>query len=159
MRTEGSRQPTLVSNPADDSGFCIFAEQLIARGAASIREFECNLRLAYPNAVVHARELASERIVIWYVYREGHWVRPDRTPNRQEDASTMPDREDELRATESSIHRDAERVRTLEAEKSTLDPADPRIRELSQRVEVVAAGLHEKATAERELSEEIPEPD
>ena len=67
----------------------------------------------------------------------------------------MRDQQDDLRATEESIRRDAEQVKTLEEEKAALDPADPRIAGLSQRVVEVAAGLQNKAVAEQELSEEI----
>jgi hypothetical protein len=67
----------------------------------------------------------------------------------------MRDQRDDLRATEESVHRDAERIQTLEEEKAALDPADPRVDDLSEQVVRVTAGLHDKAVAERELSEEI----
>ncbi|MEA2550059.1 MAG: hypothetical protein QOI00_1218 [Chloroflexota bacterium] len=34
------------------------------------------LRLRWPQALVRPRELAGERAEIWYVYRDGHWIRP-----------------------------------------------------------------------------------
>jgi hypothetical protein len=46
-------------------------------------------------------------------------------------------------------------VKTLEEEKEALDPTDPRIAHLSERVERLAVGLKDKATAERELSDEL----
>jgi hypothetical protein len=67
----------------------------------------------------------------------------------------MPDPREDLRATEESIRRDAEHVKTLEEEKAALDPTDPRVLHLSEQVERVTARLQDKATAERELSEEI----
>jgi hypothetical protein len=67
----------------------------------------------------------------------------------------MRDQQDDLRATEESIRRDAEQVKTIEEEKAGLDPADPRIAGLSEQVVRVTAGLHDKAVAERELSDEI----
>ena len=69
----------------------------------------------------------------------------------------MSDPEDDLRSTEESIRRDAEQVDRLEGEKASLDPSDPRVEMLSERVEGVAAGLAGKTVAERELSHEIQE--
>jgi hypothetical protein len=66
----------------------------------------------------------------------------------------MPDTERDLRATGESISRDAELVRELEAEKARLDPADPRLAELSERVERVTTGLQHKSAVERALAEE-----
>jgi hypothetical protein len=62
---------------------------------------------------------------------------------------------DDLRSTEESIRRDAEQVESLEDEKAALDPADPQVPQLSERIEELATGLQGKAAAERELSEEI----
>ena len=110
--------PTLVTNPATDMAFSTCAQSLVEHGAGSIGELELALQVVYPRAAVHARELANESVVIWYVYREGRWVSPERSPTVKEDQPNMPDREDDLRATEESIHRDAERLRTIEEEKS-----------------------------------------
>jgi hypothetical protein len=62
-------------------------------------------------------------------------------------------RRDDLRATEESIRRDTARVEAIEDEKESLDPSDPRVAELADHVERTTAGLHDKAVAERELSE------
>ena len=35
------------------------------------------LRIRWPLALVRPRELAGERTQIWYVYRDGHWIRTD----------------------------------------------------------------------------------
>jgi hypothetical protein len=67
----------------------------------------------------------------------------------------MPDAEHDLRATEESMGRDTQRIETLEGEKSTLDPSDPKVVELSEQVERLATELNGKAAAERALSEEI----
>ena len=67
----------------------------------------------------------------------------------------MPDPRQDLRATEDSIRRDADHVKTLEEEKAALDPTDPRVVRLSEQVERITARLQDKAAAERELSEEI----
>jgi hypothetical protein len=67
----------------------------------------------------------------------------------------MSDLHEDLRATEESIREDAQRVTGLEEKKATLDPGDPLVVQLSEQVEQLASGLRAKATAERELSEEI----
>lgn len=71
---ERTLQPTLITNPADDRAFQEAAEAEVATGAATSEELQACLRRRYPRAVVHARELAGERILVWYVYREGRWV-------------------------------------------------------------------------------------
>jgi hypothetical protein len=71
----------------------------------------------------------------------------------------MRDPREDLRSTEEAISRDAEQVQTLEEEKAALDPSDPQVERISERVERVATGLKEKAVAERELSDEIQAPD
>jgi hypothetical protein len=67
-------KPILVVNPARDDIFGAFAQILLDHGAASIGDLELRLRTVYPRAAVHARELAGETFVIWYVYRDGKWV-------------------------------------------------------------------------------------
>ena len=67
----------------------------------------------------------------------------------------MPDQQNDLRATEESIQRDAETLKRLEEEKTDLDPRDARVDRISEQVEEVAKGLRDKAVAERELSHEI----
>ena len=67
-------KPTLVVNPAYDGVFAAYAQVLVDHGAASSDELERRVRTVYPRAVVHARELAAEPVLIWYVYRDGHWV-------------------------------------------------------------------------------------
>ncbi|MEA2609999.1 MAG: hypothetical protein QOJ75_2242 [Chloroflexota bacterium] len=67
----------------------------------------------------------------------------------------MHDPQDDLRSTEESIRRDAERVKSLEEEKARLDPRDPHVARLSEQIERVTVGLRDKAAAERELSEQI----
>jgi hypothetical protein len=80
---------------------------------------------------------------------------PDPSLTSQERESTMSDPRQDLRSTAESIRRDAERVKTLEDEKAALDPDDPRVAELSEQIERMTAGLEDKATAQRQLSEEI----
>lgn len=69
----------------------------------------------------------------------------------------MPDPNEDLRSTQDSIRRDADRLKGLEDQKGALDPGDPRLEELSEEVERTTAALHDKARAERELTEEIQE--
>jgi hypothetical protein len=66
----------------------------------------------------------------------------------------MSDPRDDLRATQHSIRRDAERIKALEDEKGELDPSDPRVRSLSEQIERLAEGLRDKAAAETDLTEE-----
>lgn len=67
-------RPILVLNPRHDLAFVEAAEALVERGAASPAELEAALRHDYPRVVVRPRDLSDERLVMWYVYREGHWV-------------------------------------------------------------------------------------
>lgn len=67
----------------------------------------------------------------------------------------MSDPRQDLRATAASVHGDAALIKKLEEEKAELDPADPRVDELSDRVERLSRSLRDKAVAEDELSEEI----
>jgi hypothetical protein len=47
--------------------------------ARTTDELQAALRHSYPRAVVRDRDLTGDPLV-WYVYREGHWVRgADRT--------------------------------------------------------------------------------
>jgi len=67
----------------------------------------------------------------------------------------MPDPREDLRATEESIVTDATRVVALEEEKMALDPADPKVDQLSSQIERIAGGIEDKAKAEQGLSAEI----
>ena len=71
----------------------------------------------------------------------------------------MSEAENDLRATSDAIQADAERVAELETRKRSLDPADPEVDRLSREIEDLAQRLSHKATAERELSDEIKEAD
>ena len=61
---------------------------------------------------------------------------------------------DDLRSTIEAVHDHAEQIEDLEEEKAKLDPADPRMVTLSDKVQRVASDLKDLANAERELSEE-----
>ena len=69
-------RPTLVINPMTDRAFVALAEELVEGGVATTEALESALRVRYPRAAVHARDLAGEPITIWYVYRDGHWTNP-----------------------------------------------------------------------------------
>jgi hypothetical protein len=76
MVSESETRPTLVLNPLDDDEFRTSAEHLIESGIAEPAMLQDCLRQRWPRALVRPRELAGERTEIWYVYRDGHWVRP-----------------------------------------------------------------------------------
>ncbi|MEO7664231.1 MAG: hypothetical protein ABIV26_03830 [Candidatus Limnocylindrales bacterium] len=69
-------RPTLITNPAEDVRFTAAADAALREGQ-SVAEFQQLLRRDYPRAMVRARDLAGERRLVWYVYREGHWVAGD----------------------------------------------------------------------------------
>ena len=71
-----TQRPTLITNPANDVAFRDHAESALQEGQ-SVAELQQILRGDYPRAIVRARDLAGERPVVWYVYREGHWVTGD----------------------------------------------------------------------------------
>ena len=66
--------PILIVSPQDDAAFRRLAEEALAAGADTPRALQAAVRERYPNALVRARELTAEPGVMWYVYREGHWV-------------------------------------------------------------------------------------
>ena len=67
----------------------------------------------------------------------------------------MPDARDDLRATSEALQQDADLLEELEKQKETLDPEDPRLPDLARRVENLVRAMAAKASAERELVEEI----
>lgn len=69
-----SRPPMLVINPANDGEFGAHVKSLLPQ-VNSPNALEEALRPQYPQVVVHRRELSSEPITIWYVYRDGRWHR------------------------------------------------------------------------------------
>ena len=66
-------RPTLVTNPTDDPAFAAAAQAALEDGQTT-DQLQAVLRRVYPGAVVRARDLAGDPLV-WYVYREGHWIR------------------------------------------------------------------------------------
>jgi hypothetical protein len=76
METEPELPPTLVLSPPDDDEFRSLALSAIDHGSRTPMALQNVLRRTYPGAVVRPRELAGERAEVWYVYRDGRWVRP-----------------------------------------------------------------------------------
>lgn len=68
-----TQPPALITNPADDVAFRDSAHAALQE-AQSVAELQEILRRDYPRTVVRARDLAGELAVVWYVYRDGHWV-------------------------------------------------------------------------------------
>jgi hypothetical protein len=69
------RRLHLLINPPSDDRFRAFVGATFAAVGEDVRRFEDRLRTRYPRAVIHPRSLADEPWLVWYVYREGHWVR------------------------------------------------------------------------------------
>jgi hypothetical protein len=67
-------QPILILNPRADQEFAERARALLASGVDQPIQLQAALRRHYPHAVVRARDLSGESAVVWYVYRDGHWV-------------------------------------------------------------------------------------
>ncbi len=76
MGSELDVRPVLVLNPPDDDDFRSFATGLVNDGTIEPELLHDCLRGRYPRAIVRPRELAGESAQIWYVYRDGHWIRP-----------------------------------------------------------------------------------
>jgi hypothetical protein len=69
------RRPIIVANPPGDAEFLEVIDRFLASGGALPGDLEAVLRTRYPTAVVRRRELSAERFDVWYVYRDGHWIR------------------------------------------------------------------------------------
>ena len=67
----------------------------------------------------------------------------------------MSEIRDDLRSTSEALQEDADLVKALEQEKEVLDPLDPRVAEIAREIESLLTRMRTKATAERELVEEI----
>ena len=72
-----ARRPTIVANPPGDLRFRARIDAFLMTEAPRARDLEAALRAEYPAAVVRPRALAGERLEIWYVYRDGHWIHGD----------------------------------------------------------------------------------
>lgn len=65
----------------------------------------------------------------------------------------MTDTAEDLRATSDAVLRDLEVLGAIETQKRALEPGDPQLVELSERVEALAARLLTASTRQRRLSE------
>ena len=71
------RRPIVVVNPSNDVRFKEMVDRFVATSSSQPDDLEAALRTRYPEAVVRPRELAGERFDVWYVYRDGHWIRSE----------------------------------------------------------------------------------
>lgn len=74
------KAPVLIVSPRGDPEFLELAEHAISQGADSPSKLQAVLRRRYPQAVVRPRELSGEPDVVWYLYRDGRWIRPGGPP-------------------------------------------------------------------------------
>jgi hypothetical protein len=68
-------RPTLVLNPPGDEDFATFATRSLNGGVIDPAELQRRLRARFPHSIVRPRGLSGERTEIWYVYRDGRWIR------------------------------------------------------------------------------------
>ena len=68
-------RPVLIMNPRSDTAF-VEAVTAALPEASAPGDLQRRLRERYERAVVRPRDLSSEPVTVWYVYRDGHWV-PD----------------------------------------------------------------------------------
>ena len=71
---QGGSGPALFLNPIGDAEFVADVERAMEQGLVEAADLERELRRTYPNAIVRPRGLSNEPFVVWYVYRDGHWV-------------------------------------------------------------------------------------
>jgi hypothetical protein len=71
------RRPIIVANPRDDGAFRALIDIVLLSDGLEACDVEAVLRTRYPEAIVRPRELAGELVDVWYVYRDGHWIRSD----------------------------------------------------------------------------------
>ena len=65
---------TIVRNPVGDAEFERAVAEAMYPALEDPEALQLSLRATYPQAVVRPRELTGERGIVWYVYRDGHWV-------------------------------------------------------------------------------------
>jgi hypothetical protein len=65
----------------------------------------------------------------------------------------LTDTAEDLRATSDAVLRDLEVLGAIETQKRTLEPGDPKLVELSERVEALAGRLLDSSRRQRELTE------
>jgi len=72
---EPDQRPTLILNPLGDEDFASFARAALNGGVIDPTELQRRLRQRFPHSIVRPRELSGERMEVWYVYRDGRWIR------------------------------------------------------------------------------------
>jgi len=72
---EPVQRPTLVLNPPGDGAFVEYATHALNGGVIDPAELQRRLRERFPHSIVRPRGLSGERTEIWYVYRDGRWIR------------------------------------------------------------------------------------
>jgi hypothetical protein len=72
---ESDQRPTLILNPPGDEDFAAFARHALNGGVIDPTELQRRLRQRFPHSIVRPRGLSGERTEVWYVYRDGRWVR------------------------------------------------------------------------------------
>ena len=70
----------------------------------------------------------------------------------------MPELEDELRATTEDVAAEAADLQEIEEQKAQLRPDDPRMAQLSREAERIARRLVPKTSAQREIVDEVADP-
>jgi hypothetical protein len=68
-------RPTIIANPPGDRPFRGLIDGFLLSGGRRPEDLEVVLRARFPMAVVRPRGLAGEQFEVWYVYRDGHWIR------------------------------------------------------------------------------------
>jgi hypothetical protein len=63
-----------VINPRSDAEFAARVTELIDAGVDTPTALEVALRPRHPRVAVRDRGLSNEAAVVWYIYRDGHWV-------------------------------------------------------------------------------------
>jgi hypothetical protein len=71
------RRPIVVANPPSDVVLRSMVDTFLMSAGRIPMELESILRTKFPDAVVRPRELSGEPFEIWYVYRDGHWIRSE----------------------------------------------------------------------------------
>ena len=80
-------RPVLIINPRNDPAFVERATGMVEAGIDDPAVLQVRLRERHPDAVVRPRELSSEPAIIWYVYRDGHWIPEQATQEVEPDGS------------------------------------------------------------------------
>ena len=70
----------------------------------------------------------------------------------------MTNPRDDLRATEEAIRQDAKSIVKLEEQKAALDPTDPELERISDKVVQIGGSVRDNAAAEQDLVAEIQGP-